>query len=147
MKLSAAGEQAIIGFEGMRLVPYKDEGGKFTVGVGHLMQDGDDTTQALTEDEAVALFQTDILHYASELTDMLTVDLRQHEFDALCSWVLNVGHEGAAKSSLIKFVNKEQFADAACQFPAWSLVDGKRSLGLLWRRFQEQKIFLLAQYP
>ena len=50
----------IKGFESCRLTPYRDEGGKWTVGWGHLMQDTD-PRDPITQVEADALFETELL--------------------------------------------------------------------------------------
>jgi lysozyme len=147
MMASNACIRFIKGWESCRLQPYRDEGGKYTVGWGHLMQDGDDTTSAITQEEADALFETELLHFEGEVTQMAAaVELRQHEFDALVSFAYNCGHEALAESTLLRCVLNSEFARAACEFTKWTKVAGKHSLGLFRRRCAEQAMFLLADY-
>ena len=135
----------IKGFESCRLTPYRDEGGKWTVGWGHLMQDGDSHTP-LTQAEADALFETELMHFEGEVSALVPADMRQHEYDALISFAYNCGHEALEKSTLLKHVIAGEFARAACEFTKWVNVNGKPSLGLYRRRCAEQVIFLLADY-
>jgi lysozyme len=147
MMASTACIRFIKGFEACRLQPYRDEGGKWTVGWGHLMQDGDDTTRPITQAEADALFETELMHFEEEVTQAVAaVELRQHEFDALVSFAYNCGHEALEKSTLLKNVLAGEFARAGCEYTKWVNVAGKPSLGLYRRRCAEQAMFLLADY-
>lgn len=144
----------IKGFESCRLTPYRDEGGKWTVGWGHLMQDSDPRVP-LTQAEADSLFELDLLRFEEGVTQLVSgVDLRQHEFDALVSFAFNVGldidqddvAEGLGDSTLLRYVVQGKFAHAACEFTRWVNVAGRPSMGLYRRRCAEQAIFLLADY-
>ncbi len=144
----------IKGFESCRLTPYRDEGGKWTVGWGHLMQDSDPRVP-LTQAEADSLFELDLLRFEEGVTLLvLGHDLRQHEFDALVSFAFNVGldvdqddvAEGLGDSTLLRYVLQGKFAHAACEFFKWVNVAGKPSLGLYRRRCGEVPMFLLADY-
>lgn len=151
--LSPLGEAFIKAFESCRLRPYLDDGGKWTIGWGHLMQPTDPRVP-ITQEEADALFDTDVLRFVDGVNELVTVDLRQHEFDALCSFAFNVGldidsdqvAEGLGDSTLLRYVNEEKYANAACEFTKWGKVDGKWHAGVLRRRAAEQAIFLLADY-
>lgn len=154
MRASQACIDFIHAFESCRLEPYLDQGGKWTVGWGHLMQPNDPHV-AITQEEADSLFDLDLLRFEEGVTDLVArVDLRQHEFDALVSFAFNVGldidqddvAEGLGDSSLLRYVLAGEFARAACEFPKWVNVNGKPSLGLYRRRFGEQAMFLLADY-
>ena len=152
-RLSADGRRVLEAFEGCRLAPYRDSGGRWTIGRGHLMQPGD-RHEPITQAEADALFERDLLPVEAGVTELVRPELRQHEFDALVIFSFNLGldidsdqvAEGLGDSTLLKLVNRENFAAAACEFPKWCLVNGKRDAGVLWRRCSEQAIFLLADY-
>lgn len=152
-RLSADGRRVLEAFEGCRLAPFRDSGGKWTIGRGHLMQPTD-PRDPITQQEADALFDLDLLRFEDGVAELVHPELRQHEFDALVIFAFNVGldidsdqvAEGLGDSTLLKYVNRENFAAAACEFPKWCLVNGKRDAGVLWRRCSEQAIFLLADY-
>jgi lysozyme len=154
MNCSPLGIRFIKGFESLRLEPYRDEGGKWTVGWGHLMQAGDPHV-ALTLEEADSLFQLDLLRFEEGVTQLtLGQELRQHEFDALTSFAFNCGldidddpiAEGLGDSTLLRHVLASDFARAACEFTKWVNVAGRPSAGLYRRRCAEQAMFLLADY-
>ena len=145
MIASTAVVRFIKGFESCRLQPYRDEGGKWTVGWGSLMQPSDPHTP-LTQDEADALFDTELMHFEGEVSALVPAELRQHEFDALVSFAYNCGHEALEKSTLLRCINAGDFARATCEFTKWTKVDGHDSLGLFKRRCAEQAMFLLADY-
>jgi lysozyme len=145
MKLSPAGARFIQSWESCSLTMYLDAGGKPTIGFGHLLEPNE-TITPITQDEADALFDVEAMHFADEVSALVTVDLRQHEFDCLVSFSYNCGHEALAKSTLLKRINAEDFAGACCELTRWVNVDGKPSIGLFRRRAGEQAVLLLADY-
>lgn len=153
MRCSSRGRSFIKAYESCRLEPYRDEGGRWTIGWGHLLQPTDPLSP-ITQEEADALFDTDLLRFEDGVGELVHPELRQHEFDALVSFAYNVGldidsdqvAEGLGDSTLLKCVNREAYAEAACEFTKWGLVAGRWSVGVLRRRCAEQAIFLLADY-
>lgn len=129
------------------LNPHWDALGEvWDIGYGHVLQPTDPRV-SITQAEADALFELDLLHYEDQVTQMTAgVELRQHEADAILSLSYNCGHEAIEKSTLLKHVLAGEFAHAACEFPKWCKAGGKDVLGLLKRRCAEQAIFLLADY-
>jgi uncharacterized membrane protein YciS (DUF1049 family) len=79
---------------------------------------------------------------------MVKVELNQNQFDALCSFVYNLGPGNFQKSTLLKMLNRNNFPAAATQFPLF--VNGqdrrtkkwKRLPGLVKRRNEEMQLFL-----
>lgn len=139
--LSSHGEDLIKGFEQLRLVAYQDDKGVWTIGWGHT---GPEVVEGLTctTKQAETWFQEDTLWAVKGVNDSLTTNVSQQQFDALTSFTFNVGVGAEAHSTMIKLVNARDLAGAAAEFPKWDHVDGVVNAGLLWRRRQEQRIFL-----
>ena len=136
------------GWESCRLKPYLDQAGKWTVGWGHLMQLGDDATKAITQAEADALFQTELMSLASLLCTLIK-PVQQH-FDACLSLTYNIGLGAFQTSTLRKMLNAGDFMGAAAQFERWNKVTingvKQTSAGLTKRRKAERDIFISGNY-
>lgn len=75
------------------------------------------------------------------IRNMIHVDLNQHQFDALVSFVFNVGQGNFAKSTLKKLINARRYDLAAKQFDRWRFAKRKVMPGLVRRRAEERKLF------
>lgn len=148
MNLSEKGEALIKEFESCRLQAYQDSVGIWTIGWGHI--NGVKKGDTLTQEEADAIFDMEIVMYVDGVNSMLKVDVTQGQFDAMVSFAYNVGldmdtddvAEGLGDSTLLKKVNKGDFAGAAEEFPKWNKAGGKVINGLTRRRLAEQALFL-----
>lgn len=148
MKLSKRGEALIKSFESCRLRAYLDGGGVWTIGFGHTngVKQGDTCTQ----EEADALFDAEIVIYEDGVNSLVKAPINQNEFDALVSFAYNVGldidtddvAEGLGDSTLLKKLNKWDYAGAADEFPKWNKDNGIVVNGLTRRRKAEQALFL-----
>lgn len=127
-------------FEGCRLTAYQDQVGVWTIGYGHT---GADVTSGLTitQDQAVALLTSDVAASASFVNQVVKVELKQNEFDALVDFVFNLGRGAFAGSTLLKELNAGNFSAAAAQFNRWSRAGGQVVAGLLRRRQAETAMF------
>jgi len=127
-------------FEGCRLTAYQDQVGVWTIGYGHT---GADVTAGLTitQDQAVALLTSDVAASVSFVNQVVTVQLKQNEFDALVDFVFNLGRGAFAGSTLLKELNAGNFDAAAAQFNRWSRAGGQVVAGLLRRRQAETAMF------
>ncbi len=128
-------------FEGLRLEAYADQGGVWTVGCGHT---GPDVHPGLTltEEEAATLLACDVAAAVTGVNRLVTVRLTQCQFDALVDFAFNLGVGVLARSTLLRFVNRGDFASAAAQFAEWDHCRGVIVPGLLRRRQAEAKMFL-----
>jgi lysozyme len=83
------------------------------------------------------------------VNSLVKVPLSQNQFDALCSFVFNVGTRNFEYSTLLQKLNVGNYAGAAEQFKQWDKVtlDGQLvpSTGLLRRRQLEEQLFLSKQ--
>jgi lysozyme len=147
MKTSDKGIEQIKSFEGFRAMPYQDIVGKWTVGYGHLMVAGDGCVEGspITMGQATELLRKD-LHTAEEAVNACGVELEQNEFDALVSFVYNLGVDAFQRSTLLKLIKSGNKLAASGEFPKWSMAGGKEVPGILKRRHAEQDCFLHSTY-
>lgn len=126
-------------FEKCALRAYLDQGGVWTIGWGHTpATEG----QTCTQTEADAWFLIDVAWAVGIVNALVRVPLTQNQFDALVSFVFNVGAGNFRSSTLRRLLNEMDYDGAANQFPLWNHVDGQVSDGLTDRRKAEQKLFL-----
>ena len=91
-------------------------------------------------DEAEAAFRKEIAKHAAIVNRLVTVDLTQGQFDALCSFNYNCGKLGT--STLLKKLNAGDAEGAAEEFANYTLAGGVRLKGLVRRRAGEKALFL-----
>lgn len=134
-------------FEGYSLIRYQDEGGVWTIGRGHLWLEGEPLT--CTAAEVELWFASDIAKCAHAVNDLVSVELLQDQFNALCDFVFNLGVGALENSTLLKLLNTGDFQAASDQFVAWDhiRIDGQLRIseGLLRRRTAETTLFTLAK--
>ncbi len=145
MRCSDAGRAFIKAFESLRLTPYRDDAGNWTVGYGHLIG-SDEPIVTWTQDHADAEFAADVTEVDIGLADLISVELRQHEFDAIASFAFNCGTNAFRNSTLRRVLNEQDYVAAALELGRWGRAGGKWNAGLLRRRIGEMAIFLLADY-
>jgi lysozyme len=140
MRISLKGIDLIKHFEGLRLNAYQDVIGIWTIGFGHT---GADVYEGLTIDEpkATDLLHVDLRKFEDGINSMVKVELTQNQFDALISFVYNVGLGNFQKSTMLKAINLMNFIKAATQFPMWANAAGKKIPMLVKRRNEERQLF------
>lgn len=150
MKISRDGIDFIKRREGFRHKKYKDAAELPTIGYGHLIQSGENFTMPITEVEGEALLTKDLQIAERAIGRLVKIPLNQHQFDALVSFVFNVGVGHFAKSTLLKKLNAGDFVAAGGQFLVWNKVTDPKtrkkivSGGLADRRKEEYDIFVNA---
>jgi lysozyme len=155
--LSERGLTLIKSFEGLRLSSYRDSGGIWTIGYGHT---GDVRAgKTISELTALTLLQADVMDCETLLHKIVEVPLNQGQFDALVSFLFNVGPgkpgvksglrylKSGSPSTLLVLLNAGRYQQAAAQFPLWMYAGGQRLPGLLRRRKEEQRLFLSEMQP
>lgn len=149
MKTSPAGVALIKRFEGLELESYQDIAGVWTIGYGHTETAG--PNQTITEEEADDLILRDLERREVSVSDLVTVDLNQNEFDALVSFVYNVGASAFKGSTARKRLNRGDRVGAAEALTWWhkATIDGvlKPVKGLEIRRAAERDLFLRPVAP
>lgn len=118
MNLSDKGRAVLAMREGKRNKAYQDVKGIWTIGVGHT---GPEVKAGLVwTDKQIddALIQ-DVKIAEKDVLDNVRVALSQNQFDALVSFVFNVGEVAFRRSTMLKFINIGEFGLAAQQFNRW----------------------------
>jgi lysozyme len=99
----------------------------------------------INPDQAAYLLDRDIAQTALFLRSVTPVPLNQNQFDALVSFIFNVGHGNYAESTLRKKLHAGDYEGAAAEFERWiyGTVDGKKVKlnGLITRRADERALF------
>lgn len=144
MRISDAGLKLIARFEGFRESVYQCPGGKPTIGYGHVVKSSetDKYTNQLSREEGLSLLNSDIVdQYVPDIQRLVNVPLEQSQFDALTSFVYNVGAKNLSDSTLLKYLNAADAPQASFQFLLWRKASGKYLPGLFKRRLAEMFIF------
>tara|TARA_R100000988_G_scaffold48262_1_gene23619 strand:- start:1087 stop:1563 length:477 start_codon:yes stop_codon:yes gene_type:complete len=139
MKISQEGIKLIKNFEGCGLEAYQDSVGVWTIGYGTIkgVKEGDQINQ----DEAEHLLQEEMPEYEGYINKMINVPLNQNQFDALCSWVFNLGPTNLQSSTLLKFLNEGKYDEVPDQIVRWNKAGGQVLKGLVKRRQAEADMF------
>lgn len=141
MEPSARGIALIKEFEGYAAAPYEDVAGKLSWGYGHLGLPGEEPPAFLSEEQATALLLEDMKFAVDCVNTSVTMPLTQDQFDALVSFVYNVGCRAFRKSTLLKKLNAGDIDGAAAEFGKWCYAGGRPVGGLLRRRSREHDLF------
>jgi GH24 family phage-related lysozyme (muramidase) len=127
--------------EGLRLEAYlPTPNDVWTIGYGHTKtaKQGMRITQAGAE----ALLKHDLAWVEATLKLYIEVPLTQNQYDALASFVYNLGATNFKNSTLLKMLNKGDYQGAADQLLRWDKQKGKVLRGLSIRRSHERDLFL-----
>ncbi|MBH0371660.1 lysozyme [Salmonella enterica] len=141
MKTSNDGLDFIRAREGVKLAAYQDGGGVWTIGYGHTR--GVKQGQVINHEQADEFLDNDLRQVESCISERVTVALNQNQFDALVSFVFNVGRQAFSDSTLLKKLNEGNYRAAADQFTRWVYDNDKFVQGLYNRRVAERDLFLL----
>jgi lysozyme len=143
MDISQNGLSLIEGFEGLRLTAYQDQVGVWTIGYGHT---GRDVTPGLTitKDQANGLLHKDVQVPVQTINNSVKVALSQNQFDALVSFIYNLGTGSFLSSTLLKKLNTGDYTGAAQEFLRWNRAGGVVVQGLTNRRTKEMQLFQTA---
>ena len=140
MTTSSKGKDLIKQFEDLRLDAYRCPAGIPTIGWGHTK--GVRMGQHITVAQAEDMLVEDIAPLERILNGM-KINFRQEQFDALVSWIFNLGAGKFRNSTMYKRIlanaNDEEVTD---QLVKWTY-SGKQQLpGLMKRRVEEANLFL-----
>jgi lysozyme len=149
MRISENGVALIKMFEGLELESYQDIAGVWTIGYGHTETAG--PNQKINEREAEELLRRDLEPRERAVAQLVGVSLNQNEFDALVSFVFNVGAGAFKTSTARKRLNRNDRIGAAEALTWWNkaTVNGvlREVRGLTRRRAAEKALFLTPVNP
>lgn len=137
--VSVGSTKLIREFEGLELKAYKCPAGVLTIGYGHTK--AVTAGMVITESKAEELLREDLKWVEETINSKVVVGLTQNQYDALASFIYNVGSGAFAKSTLLRKLNAEDFVGASAEFKRWNKAGGKVLKGLVRRRKAEQELF------
>ncbi|PHM49960.1 lysozyme [Xenorhabdus miraniensis] len=143
MEISENGINKLKSYEGLKLKAYPDPATgaePWTIGYGHTK--GVKPGQVITAQQAEAFLYQDLLPIYDAIHRLVKVSLTQGQFDALCSFIFNLGIGNFTYSTLLKKLNVGDYQGAAREFLKWDRADGRKIPDLLRRRESEQQTFL-----
>lgn len=148
--VSQTGIDLVKKFEGLhklgedgKVHAYRCPAGKWTVGYGATKGVRSGTVWSVEESERRLL--DDLNDHAKAITRHVNVPLSQLQFDALTSWIYNLGEANFKSSTLLKKLNRGLYEEVPEQMMRWNKarVDGKLTplRGLTRRRAAEAALF------
>jgi lysozyme len=149
MKISQTGIDLIKSFEGLKLNAYKCPAGIVTIGYGSTfyadkspIKMGDKLKDKIAAEE---LLKVTIITFESTINGLFyNITLTQNQFDALVSFVFNIGPNAFAASTLLKKakVNTND-KTIELEFNRWVKGGGVKLPGLVKRRKAESKLYFM----
>lgn len=143
-RVSRAAIELIKRFEGFRSDAVQLPDGRWMIGHGHTL-----TARAgaqVSADDAEALLLYDLMNVAQAISDSVYTPLTQNQFDALCSFVFNIGVGAFRQSGVCLRLNEGATVQAACAMELWRRAefDGEAIVvdALVRRRAAEKALFL-----
>jgi len=145
VKISESGIELLKRFEGLELEAYQDIAGIWTIGYGHTGPDVQPGMK-ISERDAEELLRRDLKPREQAVSAATKTSLNQNEFDALVSFVYNVGANAFRGSTALKRLNRGDRVGAADALTWWNkaTVGGvlREVMGLTRRRAAERALFL-----
>ena len=146
--------------EGKRSTVYNDSNGKPTIGIGHLLTKDELSSgkivikyanphnneivkyrDGLTDKQIYALLVSDLVSVEGIINIAVKVPLTQNQYDALVSFVFNVGNTAFVNSTLLKVLNQGKYEEVPTQMRRWVHGDGKVIEGLVNRREKDVSLW------
>lgn len=131
-------------FEGYRRKAARLSDGRWTLGYGHTLTAREGA--AVSPEDAEALLLYDLIAVAHVINEHTYTSLTQNQFDALASFVFNIGTDNYRGSAVLRRLNEGEALHAAACMEMWRKADiaGQRIVvdALVRRRAAEKLLFL-----
>ena len=154
MQVGSNGKKLFIEWEGLKTEAYEDSGGAPTIGIGHLLTLDErrsgkikigsnefDYRAGLTEQQCCDLLDQDLQWAENAVNREVKVILNQNQFDALVSFVFNVGAGAFRSSTLLRLLNRGKYDQIPAQLRRWTKDNGRVIQGLVNRREKEIRLW------
>lgn len=142
MKASQDALDIIKKFEGFSEKAYPDPAHGWRVPtIGYGTTRGVKMGQEISKERAEELLREDVARFDGYIEALVRVPLTQGQWDALSSFVYNLGPGALEKSTLLRLLNAGDYSGAAAQFDRWVYASGKKLAGLVKRRAAERALF------
>jgi lysozyme len=144
LSVSRSAVELIKAFEGFRAKAARLDDGRWTIGYGHTLTAREGAE--VTEPDAEALLLYDLINASHAVNEYVFAPLTQNQFDALVSFVFNIGVRAFRGSPTLRRLNEGRPLDAAMAMELWRKADveGERIVidALVRRRAAEKALFL-----
>ena len=144
LSVSRSAVELIKAFEGFRAKSARLDDGRWTVGYGHTLTAREGAE--ITEPDAEALLLYDLIGASHAVNEHVFTPLTQNQFDALVSFVFNIGVRAFRGSPTLRRLNEGRPLEAAMAMELWRKADleGERIVidALVRRRAAEKALFL-----
>jgi lysozyme len=151
--ISDQGRRFVAQFEGFDPELVNDEAGHCTIGFGHLVHlgpcDGNELAEfkrGITRERGLELLTQEIAEATAVVSRFVAVPIAQAQFDALVSFVFNVGQTIFATSTLLKILNRGDYGGVPAQLNRFVFAGGRKLSGLVARRAAEGRLFSMGDY-
>lgn len=141
-RITTQGLELIKQYEGFSPVIYRCPAGYDTIGYGHLIRQGEDFAEGISQLWAQELLRRDVAESEHAVLRLIAMPLTDGQFDALVSFTFNLGAGALQRSSLRRVINRGEYDEAPEQLRRWVYANGKRLKGLVRRREAEIERFL-----
>lgn len=143
--ISDKGIEEIIQSEGLKLTAYLDTANVWTIGIGTTRYLGGKRVKAgdtITAKQAYEYFRFDSKGAAKDVDDLTVDTINQNQFDALVSFVYNLGRGSYQGSTLRKVINANpNDPKIRTELMKWVNSGGKKTAGLVTRRKREADLY------
>ena len=146
IKTGEKGIELIKLFEGFKSKPYKCPAGVPTIGYGTTFYPNGKKVSLndppINENKATEYLQDSLTNFEKYVDSYCIDTVTQNQFDALVSFVYNLGPASLKKSTLLKKVNKNSNDESIrAEFLKWVKAGGKVLKGLVKRREAEANLY------
>lgn len=150
MRLSTQGLDLIKRHEGFRAYAYDDFApnrparspirGTLTIGYGETQGViiGDTVTEEAASEQLLLRLRRD---FEPAVHRLVRVPMTQYQYDALVSFVYNVGEGNLSRSTLLRRLNEGRYDDVPAQLMRWTKSKGIELRGLVRRRRDEAELW------
>lgn len=134
MNISAQGLDLLIQREALSKKTYRDSKGLLTIGVGHLLTKKElrsglisikdvqvSWPNGLTFQQCLDLYRQDLIRFERAVNQHVSVEISQHQYDALVSFAFNVGTTAFKRSTLVRTLNQHDYHRATREFARWRI--------------------------
>ena len=131
MTTSLKGMQIIAGFESYRSTAYKDSVGVWTIGFGTTVYPNSKKVSqgdTCTKEQALMWKAHDVAFFERHINRIITVPLKQNQFDAIVSLVYNIGVRAFEDGSVDNLINAGKIEEA---LTVWAKYNKGRIGGVL----------------
>lgn len=146
LALSAAALLVIATHEGFSPLPYKDTGGVVTNGFGNTTID---PSKTVTVVKALDDLKLNTSRTGKKVSQCLTADVTQGQYDSYVSFAYNVGTTKFCNSTMLKKANANDKEGSCAEFDKWMYVANKdcrikssNCSGIAKRREEEKRLCL-----